>query len=303
MSVIIGEMAAAIGDICAFNYGEALTEDNRIPGNVPVYGSNGIVGWHDQAITQGPTIIIGRKGSIGEVHYSEVACYPIDTTYFIDGTKAPCDLMWLYYMLKAVDLTGLNKSAAVPGLNRDDAYREHIPLPPLAEQRRIAAILRAADDERRRRRYTQSLSDGLLGEVFVRMFGDPATNPMEWEVCTIDEVLSGTQYGTSQKSNQGERGYPILGMGNITYDGQVDLSSLAYVELSRREFQQLRLNTGDVIFNRTNSTDLVGKTACWRHEMDAVLASYLVRLTLRPTVVPEYFVAVLNTPYFKGQFQ
>jgi type I restriction enzyme, S subunit len=66
-------------DICDFLYGDGLPEAKRKGGTIPVYGSNGIVGWHNKALTKGKTIIIGRKGSIGEVRFSELPCWPIDT--------------------------------------------------------------------------------------------------------------------------------------------------------------------------------------------------------------------------------
>jgi type I restriction enzyme S subunit len=106
-----------------------------------VYGSNGIVGYHHSAVTKGPCIIIGRKGSIGEVHYSPVPCWPIDTTYFIENTQVDCDLVWLKHWLQALNLPSLNRAAAIPGLNREDAHRLEIPLPPFTEQKRIAALL------------------------------------------------------------------------------------------------------------------------------------------------------------------
>lgn len=292
-----------LGDVCDFTYGDSLREDRRHVGKVPVYGSNGIVGWHDEAITHGATIIIGRKGSIGEVNFSTIACFPIDTTYYIETTKKPCDLRWLYYTLIALDLTKLNKSAAVPGLNRDDAYEKKIPFPSLPEQRRIAALLDKADRLRRTRRYAQQLSDTFLQAVFVQMFGDPVRNPMGWDGGTVHDVVESSQYGTSEKSNRDGKGYPVLGMGNITYTGDIDLENLAYVELSEKEFKELRLERGDIIFNRTNSTELVGKTACWNLDMDAVIASYLVRLILKPDALPEYFVALLNSRRFKQMFQ
>lgn len=141
---------------------------------MPVYGSNGIVGWHDRAMTNAPVIIIGRKGSIGEVHLSPIPCWPIDTTYYIDSTKKSCDLDWLHYTLLALDLTKLNKSAAIPGLNRTDAYEKQVHFPPLPEQKRIAAILAKADRLRRLRRYARTLSDTYLQSVFLELFHNNA---------------------------------------------------------------------------------------------------------------------------------
>lgn len=106
-----------LGGLCEFKYGNSLPERKRNPGSIRVYGSNGIVGYHSQSITQGETIIIGRKGSIGEVHYSDSPCFPIDTTYYITETKRDCHLKWLYYMLRSLQLSDLNKSSAIPGLN------------------------------------------------------------------------------------------------------------------------------------------------------------------------------------------
>ena len=178
-----------------------------------------------------------------------------------------------------------------------------IPLPPLEEQKRIAAIARKCDRLRRTRRFTQQLSDTYLQSVFLEMFGDPATNPKGWDNGTIGNVLASSQYGTSQKSNSEKSGYPILGMGNLTYSGNLNLSSFAYVNLSKKEFKELKLIPGDVIFNRTNSTELVGKTAHWNLNLDAVAASYLVRLRLENSVNPDFFVALLNSNYFKLLFQ
>jgi type I restriction enzyme S subunit len=75
-----------LGEVCEFKYGKSLPEANRAAGQVPVFGSNGPVGLHDEAITAGPTIVIGRKGSFGEVNFSLIPCWPIDTTYYIDCT-------------------------------------------------------------------------------------------------------------------------------------------------------------------------------------------------------------------------
>ncbi|MBY0405889.1 MAG: restriction endonuclease subunit S, partial [Cyanobacteria bacterium] len=126
-----------LGSICKFIYGENLPENIRKFGNTPVYGSNGVVGFHNDSVTKGSTIIIGRKGSIGQVNWSDSPCWPIDTTYYIQQEDVEGDLRWLFYMLKALDLTKLNKAAAVPGLNREDAYLQYLPYyPPLEEQKR-----------------------------------------------------------------------------------------------------------------------------------------------------------------------
>jgi type I restriction enzyme S subunit len=138
-TVPVGWIRTSIGTVLEFQYGKGLRRDNRdVSGSVPVYGSNGIVGYHSVPLTTSPSIIVGRKGAIGAVHLATVPCWPIDTTYYVfppDGI----DISFLYYFLASCNLGSLDKSTAIPGLNRDDAYKMPIPLPPLPEQHRIVA--------------------------------------------------------------------------------------------------------------------------------------------------------------------
>lgn len=136
----------ALGEVAELKYGKSLPASVRLPGETPVYGSNGRVGSHSLPLTAGQTIIVGRKGSLGEVHFSPNPCWPIDTTYYIDQCSTTVDLRWLSYRLAGLGLKELNRAAAIPGLNREDAYRQNFLLPPLDEQRRIAAMLDHADD-------------------------------------------------------------------------------------------------------------------------------------------------------------
>ena len=128
-----------LGDVCEFVYGKGLIKSKRNgTGKYPVYGSNGVIGCHNEYLVEGPCLIIGRKGAAGEVHLSNKNCWPIDTTYFIkQNEKYSVD--YLYFILKNLRLNSLDKSTAIPGLNRNDAYKLTIPLPPLPEQKEIVA--------------------------------------------------------------------------------------------------------------------------------------------------------------------
>jgi type I restriction enzyme S subunit len=178
----------ALGDICTFNYGKALPASARTGQDYPVYGSNGEIGRHDVALTAGPTIVIGRKGSFGEVHYSAGACWPIDTTYYVDQRSTESDLRWLMYRLRSLGLTELNRAAAVPGLNREDAYRQRVRVPPIGEQRRIAAVLDKADELRAKRQTSLALLDSLNESIFLAMFGNPRWSGQEYERRPLGEL-------------------------------------------------------------------------------------------------------------------
>lgn len=130
-----------LGDICELSYGKSLKKEARIEsGSFPVYGSSGIVGYHNEYLSVGPTIIIGRKGSIGTVFYSEKPCWAIDTAFYFTPSEKFYP-KYLYYQLTTLRLNKLDKSAAIPGLSRSDVYDKNIVVPPLPVQKQIADTL------------------------------------------------------------------------------------------------------------------------------------------------------------------
>ena len=291
----------ALGEICDFLYGEGLPEVQRRKGKVPVYGSNGIVGWHDKAVTKGQTIIVGRKGSIGEVHLSKLACWPIDTTYYIQTPKKTCDLQWLYYMLIALDLTRLNKSAAVPGLNREDAYEQQIPFPPLPEQQRIAAILEKADRLRRLRRYALELSGTYLQSVFLEMFGDPVTNPKGWDICSLRSIslkFSDGPFGSNLKTEHyTSLGIRVLRLQNIGIGQLIDDDKAYISETHFATLDKYRCIPGDIIVGTLGDPNL---RACILPSSVSIALNKAdcVQIRVNPDeAVAEYICWLLNLPH------
>jgi len=119
-----GWEAKKLGDVIELAYGRSLTADERRGGQIPVYGSAGIVGYHDSALAKGPGIIVGRKGNVGSIHWSEDDFFAIDTVFFVQTSLS------LYYCcFNLRDQNFLNTDAAVPGLNRNQAYRNLILVP------------------------------------------------------------------------------------------------------------------------------------------------------------------------------
>lgn len=128
-----------LGQVVELRYGRSLPKKSRNDlGSVPTYGSNGVVGRHDEALVLGPCIVVGRKGSSGAVNLVTEPSWPIDTTYFV--TAPSCmSLHYLFILLRALRLDRFDRSTAIPGLNRADAYALTVLIPPLAEQNRIVA--------------------------------------------------------------------------------------------------------------------------------------------------------------------
>ena len=128
-----------LGDVIDLEYGKSLPlKDRKHVGDVPVYGSNGVVGKHDVALVNGPCIVVGRKGSAGIVNIVRKPCWPIDTTYFV-RPYGGMSLKYTSLMLLAARLEELDRATAIPGLNREEAYLRETLLPPLTEQHRIIA--------------------------------------------------------------------------------------------------------------------------------------------------------------------
>ena len=136
-----------LGDICTFEYGKPLKEQDRIGNQYPVFGSNGIVGGHNEYLVFGPFIVIGRKGSAGTVLYSTSSGFPIDTTFYINLQSKEVHLRFLYYLLLLVELDKISAQSGVPGLNRNDAYKISISMPSFVEQREITGTLDVANCE------------------------------------------------------------------------------------------------------------------------------------------------------------
>jgi type I restriction enzyme S subunit len=126
-----------LGKVIQLQYGKSLTAKNRVKnGIVKVFGSSGHVGNHNQALINEPCIIVGRKGSVGNVFISEQSCWPIDTVYFVIPPVG-VDIKFLFYQLEHLNLAQLDKSTAIPGLNRDDAYKSVFNLAPESIQKLI----------------------------------------------------------------------------------------------------------------------------------------------------------------------
>lgn len=119
---------ARLGDILRLEYGKALPAANRLAGEVPVFGSNGMTGNHNVPLIGGPAVIVGRKGTIGLVHWSHVPCFPIDTTFYVvPDPEYP--LLAAYFALQSAGLPNMNSDSAVPGLNRDAALQVEVVVP------------------------------------------------------------------------------------------------------------------------------------------------------------------------------
>lgn len=192
---------------------------------------------------------------------------------------------------------------AQPNISQQIIRNLTIPVPPLSEQRKIAAVLglvqRAIEQQERLIALTTELKKALLHKLFTEgLRGEPQKQteigpvPESWDIKPLGDYLTEAQYGISVKG--GETGqYALLRMTNQR-EGRITSDNLQYVELTVNQFYKFRVERRDILFNRTNSLELVGRTAIFNIEGDFVFASYLIRLRtdaerLRPFFLNHYF--------------
>lgn len=233
---------------------------------------------------------------------------PIGRACIFPGDHSPCvtvvdvcivrpsediaDARYVVHFLNST-LARDNISTLVQGATRQRISRSNlesigIPLPPLDEQRRIAAILDQADDLRRKRRETLGRLQELKAVYFQRTLVSS-----DAPFGTIDDFTESTQYGTSAKAGD-EGAFPILRMGNLTYEGDLVSDNLKFIDLEPNDIEKYTVRPGDILFNRTNSAELVGKTAIV-HDSGYAFAGYLVRLRTNRKADPEFISGYLNS--------
>ena len=171
-----------LGEIVTFQRGHDLPKDKMIDGGVPVAGSNGIIGYHNQFTKEGPGVTIGRSGNIGIPHYYPNAYWAHNTVLYIVDFKGN-DAKFMYYLLKTFDFTQLNTGSAVPSLNRNHIHELPVSIPDVPTQRRISAILSSLDDKidllHRENATLEQMAETLFRQWFV------AEAKEEWEEGTV----------------------------------------------------------------------------------------------------------------------
>lgn len=211
-----GWVRTTLGQLFELKYGKALPERMRKHGPYHVYGAAGKLGTHESAITSGPALVIGRKGTVGQISLSDDMCWPIDTTYYIDNFHGQPARFWAFY-LSYINLAGLDTSTAIPGLNREDAYQIEVLLPPLAEQRRIVARIEALFDRIHRARANLRRAEVLTRRYFDRVC--KAAFALDAPRKTIQDIATITSGFALPKELQGQDkvGYPFAKVRDISY--------------------------------------------------------------------------------------
>jgi type I restriction enzyme, S subunit len=313
-----------LGELLTLEYGVSLPEWARSGMQYLVFGSNGVVGEHSRFLVDGPGIIVGRKGSVGEVSWSAEPFWPIDTTYYVIP-KHDNDLRWLYWVLVNTDLKRLDAATGVPGLNRKDVYGLYVHRPAEDDQSRIASVLDALDVAVAKTEAMiaklQQIRAGLLQDLLTRGVDedgnprDPIAHPeqfqdsvlgqipKEWELVTVEgagEVRLGRQ--RSPAYERGQHMCPYLRVANV-FDGFIDYSDILLMNFEPAEREIYGVAPGDVLLNEGQSLELVGRSAIFEGQSgEYCFQNTLVRFRCNETTIPEFCQAVFKSWLDRGGF-
>jgi len=307
-SPIEGWKLRRLGVVFSLEYGENLTEDERDGGQYPVYGSNGQVGSHSEAYVDDPGIIIGRKGSIGGVEFSEKPFYPIDTTYYISQVETDENLRFLYYFLENIQLSRLNAASAIPGLNRNDAYSLKGLVPRLNEQRKIASVLyntdRAIQKTEEIIEQTERVRKGIEQQLFTQGYfnhKDIETRrsvdlPINWDFEQLSEHTIESAFGPRYDSDKYSEDGNIATLRTTDLDrrGNISHETMPRADLNLDDYEKHLLQEGDIVISRSGAYS--GITATWDgYKIPTIPGAYTIRFRLQESLIPKYLQYYFNS--------
>ena len=248
--------------------------------------------------------LLSNSMSFGRPYILKIDGCIHDGWLVLRDNKGLFDKRFLYYCLSAKPTYEKFKMMAVGGvvnnLNSEMVRNVEVPVPPISEQIEIADLLDKANGIIERRKQQLSALDDLIKARFVEMFGTYPSNEKGWPIGTIRDLVIEVRYGSSRKAAEGDSGkYPYLRMNNITYSGELDLSDTKTIDIPDEELDKCTVRRGDLLFNRTNSKELVGKTCVYNRDELMVLAGFVVRVRLNKKALPEFVSAFMNTSFSK----
>ena len=213
----------------------------------------------------------------------------------IDKSFFPLFISSDYFLDAAIKISVGSLS---PTINWRDLKTLEFELPDLATQRKLAETLWSINDTMETYKKLIAATDELVKSQFMEQFGLPDNNVKGYPLGRIGDVVSDVHYGTSAKASDNGK-YVYIRMNNITYEGALDLSDIKRIDVADSEIENYIVRYGDVLFNRTNSRDLVGKTCVFDRKNPMIIAGYIIRLRMNGLVLPEYLSLFMNTRYAK----
>lgn len=291
-----------LGDICMLNYGKALDKKDRLENAaIPVYGANGIKAYTDKLLHDKPSIIIGRKGSAGELNKVSKPFWALDVTYYVTTDESIVDLDFLFYALLTLNLPSMARGIK-PGINRNDVYDKSINLPPLSEQERIVAKLDAAFAEideaivvaSNKEKNAEKLFENYLSNIF-------QINNQDWKSDNLENITSKIGSGATPRGGQAsykKDGISLIRSMNV-HDMYFKYKNLAKIDNEQAsKLSNVTVQENDILLNITGAS----VARCCLVERDVLPARVnqhvsIIRVKIE-IVIPKFIVyGLISKPY------
>lgn len=290
-----------LAEIAEIEYGTRIVRKNEEGTKYPVYGGGGITFYAD-SYNREDKMVIARFG------ISPKCTRYIVGKFFLNDSGLTVNTISDKINQKFIDtflfcsndkIYRLSRGAAQKNLNVDEFKKLIIPVPPLPIQEKIVKELDTLHDILAKKKEQLKELDKLAQATFYEMFGDPMENEKGWAKGVIKDTVSSVNYGTSSPATQDGK-FKYLRMNNITYSGFLDLKDMKYIDIEDKNIDKFIVKKGDLLFNRTNSKDLVGKTAVFTEDENMIIAGYIIRIRVNNKFNPFYIWGYLNSSYGKA---
>ena len=250
-------------------------------------------------------IMLSRYGYIGQAFIGLEGAYNVALVKVIKKAEIHTPYLLCYfqsYYFQHFLLSNVGARATIPGFNKDELENALIRIPEMCEQIEIASKITKVDELIGFHKQQLNVLDTLIKSRFIELFGDPIANQFGWDTTNIGAIVTEVRYGTSRPAVENGK-YPYLRMNNLTFDGHLDLKDLKRIDIPEEEIEKCIVRKGDVLFNRTNSVELVGKTCVFDLDEEMVIAGYIIRVRLGQKMIPTVFSAFMNSQPIKELFR
>lgn len=310
------------GDEVTLEYGKAIRGYSQTHGKYRVFGSNGPIGWTSDALTQGPGVVLGRKGAYRGVEFCREPFWVIDTAYYV-VPKTDLDMRWLYYAVKHYKLGEVDDGSPIPSTTRAAVYMLELDVPPKHEQQAISRILGTLDDKIELNRKENETLEAMALTLFKAWFVDfepvrakiegrwqrgqslpglPAhlydifpdrlveselgKIPEGWDISTLGAVCSHLNRGISPKYT--DLGGVLVLNQKCIRDFSIDFSKARRHDVAQKKIDGRALELGDVVVNSTGVGTLGRVAQVRRLAETTIVDSHVTMVRSGPSINPMY---------------
>ena len=296
-----------LGEVADVNWGDtSVTKSSYVDEGYVAYSATGPDGYLPYADYDRPAIVLSAIGArCGKTWFAEGKWSCIKNTIRFWSTDQRLDNRYLYWVTNREDFFP-KRGAAQPFITIGDARSAKIRMPPLDEQRRIAAILDKADALRRKRKRAIELIDRITQSIFFELFGHTSEEVLQWgnpvALADLADIGSGITKGRKLNGHK-TREVPYMAVVNVQ-DRRLDLSSVKTIEASEEEISRYRLADGDLLLTEGGDPDKLGRGTLWAGELpEAIHQNHIFRVRVRSdSLLPLFLNWLVSSPYGKRYF-